>query len=131
MTQREMDAENERREKAAAMAIQKAEEMLKIKDKNGNLVEKKPVVETATDDDNVEEVLSKEIQDIVNEQTQAGWDLALSGVFLCQWTQPQETWCLGTNRRNSSHVWMCLLIRKLFEVGFDLWEFQNGTLHDN
>lgn len=65
MTQREMDAENERREKAAAMAIQKAEEMLKIKDKDGNLVEKKPVA--PKQDDGLEEVLSKEVQDIVDE----------------------------------------------------------------
>ena len=67
MTQREMDAEQERREKAAAMAIQKAEEMLTIKDKNGNLVEKKPVEPKATNDDDVEEVLSKEVQEVVDE----------------------------------------------------------------
>ena len=65
MTQREMDAEQERREKAVAMAVAKAEEMLKIKDKDGNLVEKKPVPPKA--DDGVEEVLSKDVQDIVNE----------------------------------------------------------------
>lgn len=65
MTQREIDAEQERREKAAAMAIQKAEEMFKIQDKDGNLVEKKPV-EPKSDDD-VEEVLSKDVQDIVDE----------------------------------------------------------------
>ena len=68
MTQREMDAEQERREKAAAMAIQKAEEMLKIKDKNGNLVEKKEVATVdENDSDDVEEVLSKDVQDVVNE----------------------------------------------------------------
>uniref|UniRef100_A0A7S3L5R1 Uncharacterized protein n=1 Tax=Amphora coffeiformis TaxID=265554 RepID=A0A7S3L5R1_9STRA len=65
MTQREIDAENKRREKAAAIAIQKAEEMLKIKDKDGNLVEKKPVEPKA--DDDVEEVLSNDVKLIVDE----------------------------------------------------------------
>lgn len=67
MTQREMDAENERREKAAAMAIAKAEEMMKIKDKNGNLVEKRAVETVTGDDDEIEEVLSKEVKDVVDE----------------------------------------------------------------
>ena len=65
MTQREMDAENERREKAVAMAIDKAEEMIRIQDKHGNLVEKIPVAPKA--DDDIEEVLSKEVQEVVNE----------------------------------------------------------------
>jgi hypothetical protein len=70
MTQRELDEEEVRREKAASMAIAMAEDMMKITDKDGNLVTKKPVVETAKDDDDVEEVLSKDVKDIVDECVQ-------------------------------------------------------------
>jgi tetratricopeptide (TPR) repeat protein len=46
MTQRELDKENVRREKAAKMAVAMAEDMIKIVDKDGNEVAKKEVVKT-------------------------------------------------------------------------------------
>jgi len=58
MTDRELQAEQERREKAAKMAIKMAEDMVQIRDKDGNVLVKKtePVadntVETANENDN-------------------------------------------------------------------------------
>jgi len=63
MTQRELDEEKSLREKAASMAIQMAEDMIQIKDKDGNVLAKKETpaseAETVTDcgdDGDVEEV---------------------------------------------------------------------------
>lgn len=71
MTERELQIEKEKREKAAKMALAKAEDMIQIKDKDG-----KPIVTHRSDDDDkdnketnvdVEEVLSPQIQAIVDE----------------------------------------------------------------
>jgi len=72
MTPREVQQEKERREKAAAMAVQMAEDMVQVKDKEGNILAAKqePAVETVSNDDNddIEEVYTmspeqiKEIQ---------------------------------------------------------------------
>lgn len=69
MTQREIDEEKERRAKAAALATTKAEEMIEIKDKYGNAVVTKTSGPTTTTDqaEEVQEVLSPEIQAVVDE----------------------------------------------------------------
>lgn len=56
MTQRELDREQELREKAASMAIAKAEEMIKIIGKDGKEIAKKEVVETKPKEEVTEEV---------------------------------------------------------------------------
>lgn len=59
MTERELEEEKIRREKAAKMAVAMAEDMIKIKDKDGNVLAKKehaPKVETVEDDEDIEEV---------------------------------------------------------------------------
>jgi hypothetical protein len=58
MTQRELDEEKKKREQAAAMAVQKAEDMIKVIGKDGHEVTKKEVIETAQKEDNedIEEV---------------------------------------------------------------------------
>lgn len=56
MTQRELDREQELREKAASMAIAKAEEMIKIIGKDGKEIAKKEVVETKPEEEVAEEV---------------------------------------------------------------------------
>ena len=71
MTQRELDAEEKTREKAAAMAIAKAEEMIKVQDKDGNEIKKTDPPKVETVDEDVEEVFTPatqaEIKDIVEE----------------------------------------------------------------
>lgn len=66
MTQREIDEEQKLREKAATMAIAKAEEMIRIQDKDGNEIKK---VETAKEE--IQEVFTpavdSDVQDIVSE----------------------------------------------------------------
>lgn len=73
MTEREMEEERVRREKAAAMAIDMAENMIKIQDKDGNEIKKvdgpTPVVDSV--DDDIEEIYASmpkaEIHAIVHE----------------------------------------------------------------
>jgi hypothetical protein len=73
MTEREMEEERVRREKAAAMAIDMAENMIKIQDKDGNEIKKvdvpTPSVENVNDD--IEEIYASmpkaEIDAIVHE----------------------------------------------------------------
>ena len=51
MTEREVKEQTALREKAAKMAIDKAEAMIKIQDKDGNEIKKKKSIETAKEDD--------------------------------------------------------------------------------
>jgi len=75
MTDRELQAEKERREKAAKMAIKMAEDMIQIKDKDGNVLVKKtePVAaETVQEEEPVVEEIytagtAGEIKDVVTE----------------------------------------------------------------
>jgi Flp pilus assembly protein TadD len=65
MTDRELQEEKERRERAAHMAVAMAEDMIQIKDKHGNLVTKVDPPVHAEED--VEEVLSPAMKLVVEE----------------------------------------------------------------
>jgi hypothetical protein len=73
MTERELEEERIRREKAAAMAIDKAEDMIRLTNKHGEVIKAIPKPETvpAQDDDAVEEIYASmtkdEIRTIVDE----------------------------------------------------------------
>lgn len=76
MTDRELEAEKERREKAAKMAVKMAEDMIQIKDKDGNILVKKedalPVDTAATEVTKVVEEIytscsAEQIKEIVHE----------------------------------------------------------------
>lgn len=68
MTQRELDKEKDLREKTAAMALNMAEDMIQIKDKHGNpLAKRESTISVEPMDDDVEEVLSAEIKDVLEE----------------------------------------------------------------
>lgn len=74
MTERELQVEKERRERAAKVAIKMADDMIQIKDKDGNILVKKEetvTAETTTDDDVIEEVYASmshdQIQQIIRE----------------------------------------------------------------
>jgi hypothetical protein len=73
MTERELAEEHIRREKAAAMAVDMAENMIKIQDKDGNEVKKidVPATTVETVDDDIEEIYASmpkaEIDAIVHE----------------------------------------------------------------
>lgn len=77
MTERELEEEKKRRERAADLAVAMAEDMIQIKDKDGNVLAKKTDVNVETvsnkeeEEDVVEEVYAsmtkEQIQDIVDE----------------------------------------------------------------
>ena len=71
MTQRELEAEQKKRDRAAELAVAMAEDMIKIQDKDGNLVTKVDVPEKPVVKDPIEEIYSPataaEIKDTVAE----------------------------------------------------------------
>ena len=71
MTQRELDEEKLKREKAASMAIEKAEEMIRFEEKNPNSHLMKKVAVDPKEEDDIEEIYasmtSEEIKVIVDE----------------------------------------------------------------
>lgn len=68
MTQRELEEERIRREKAAAMAVDRAEEMIKITTKSGEVVKAipKPTTTAAPEDDAVEEIYTSMTKEEIN-----------------------------------------------------------------
>mmetsp|Transcript_22509 Transcript_22509/g.62479 ORF Transcript_22509/g.62479 Transcript_22509/m.62479 type:complete len:635 (+) Transcript_22509:59-1963(+) len=68
MTQREIDAAAELRAKAVRMAEEKAESLIQIKDKDGNaVVQKQDVATKKEEEDVIEEVISPDVQEIIDE----------------------------------------------------------------
>ena len=64
-------------------------------------------------------------------QAEAGWGLALTGMWLKDWVQYQDLFYKKVNSRRSGHLWLSRLIRKLWDLQWDLWTLRNSVLHDN
>jgi len=66
---------------------------------------------------------------IDQQQSVIGWDRLVDGWLSKAWQEHQEQyWGLGRTRR-SSKWWTTELIKKLWNVAWDMWEQRNGVLH--
>jgi len=60
-----------------------------------------------------------------------GWDVVLDGWLSIEWRAQQETYWSSWRRRKSSKRWVSELIKKLWNVSWDMWDHQNGILHSS
>jgi len=64
-------------------------------------------------------------------QSLLGWDVALDGWLAVDWRLQQEDFWATWRRKKSSKRWITELIKKLWEVAWDMWEHRNGILHSS
>ncbi len=63
-------------------------------------------------------------------QAWIGWGAALDGWLTIEWRAQQEQYWLQWRRKKSSKRWVTELIKKLWNISWDMWAHRNGVLHD-
>jgi len=64
-------------------------------------------------------------------QETLGWDVLLDGWLSIEWCMQQETYWSTWQWKKSSKWWVSELIKKLWNVSWDMWEHWNGILHSS
>jgi hypothetical protein len=70
------------------------------------------------------------LQDIIMKQNECGWRNFFEGFFILDWKLAMHLHFKRARSKKSSKRWVAALIRKLWQVAWDLWEHRNGYLHD-
>jgi len=65
------------------------------------------------------------------QQSELGWDTFLEGRLSALWRQEQDEFWQRIKSRKSSKRWTSELIKKLWEVSWDLWTHRNMELHSS
>jgi hypothetical protein len=63
------------------------------------------------------------------QQDEIGWTNLLEGCMANGWTDAQELYYRSIGSRRSGLRWTVAIIKKLWDVAWDLWEQRNGFLH--
>jgi hypothetical protein len=70
------------------------------------------------------------LNDLAERQAQCGWQNFFEGLLLQEWRVEVHAHLSQIKSKRSSKRWTSALIRKLWQVAWDLWEHHNGYLHD-
>jgi hypothetical protein len=71
------------------------------------------------------------LQTIIDRQSKFGWNNFFEGLILKDWRTEMTRNLSKLKLAKSSRRWAVALIRKMWQVAWDLWEHRNGYLHDN
>jgi len=67
----------------------------------------------------------------LKDQEILGWDLFLDGWLARSWHMHQEGLWHSTRSCRSSKRWVAELIKKIWNVSWDMWAHRNGILHNS
>ena len=70
------------------------------------------------------------INDIVRQQDRVGWRAFFEGAVLQSWAAKQQEYYTWLKRKNTGKRWIVMLIKKLWEISWNMWEQQNGELQN-
>ncbi len=70
------------------------------------------------------------VNELVTNQDTIGWKNFLEGCVLQAWAAKQQEYYDWLQRRNTGKRWVTTLIKKLWEISWNMWEQRNGELHD-
>ena len=62
-------------------------------------------------------------------QSRVGWQLLLEGRQVLEWEAVQQRYFEFEESRKTGRRWAVALIKKLWEVAWDLWEYRNSIVH--
>jgi hypothetical protein len=69
------------------------------------------------------------INDVVAQQTKLGWRNFFEGMLSSDWQIAQQSYLSQIGSRRSSKRWVTSIIKKLWQIAWDIWEHRNGYLH--
>jgi hypothetical protein len=70
------------------------------------------------------------IQEVLTKQYKCGWRNFFEGFIVNEWRTAQDQFYSRIRSRHSSKRWLSALIRKMWQIAWDLWEHRNGYLHN-
>jgi hypothetical protein len=68
------------------------------------------------------------VNDLVKAQSTIGWRSFLEGGVLKEWEAKQSEYYVWLKRRNTGRRWTITLIKKLWEISWDMWQHRNAEL---
>lgn len=68
-------------------------------------------------------------QSAFQNQDQFGWQAFLDGFLVSQWASAMDQYLRSIQSKVTIRRWMTAIIRKLWEISWDLWEQRNDYLH--
>ena len=69
-----------------------------------------------------------DVDDLVKKQDLVGWWSFLEGCILHEWAAKQQAYYDWLQRKNTGKRWTTTLIKKLWEVIWDMWQQRNDEL---
>ncbi len=72
---------------------------------------------------------SWDLSDLVEQQEVIGWRNFFEGWMSSAWEEAQHQHYVFIKSRHTGKRWAISLIKKLWQVAWDLWEHRNGILH--
>ena len=70
------------------------------------------------------------VNDLICDQDQVGWGTFMEGGIVQNWAAKQQEYYTWLQKRNTGKRWTTLLIKKLWEISWDMWEQRNGELQN-
>jgi hypothetical protein len=70
------------------------------------------------------------VNDLITKQSTLGWRNFLEGGVLQEWAAKQQAYYNWLNRKNTGRRWITTLIKKLWEISWNMWEQRNGELRN-
>lgn len=72
---------------------------------------------------------SLEFDNIFAKQNQIGWKNFMFGFMAKEWSQAQQSYYESIASRRTGKRWVSALIRKLWDIAWDLWDHRNTQIH--
>jgi hypothetical protein len=69
--------------------------------------------------------------DLIQSQQDIGWNEVFVGGFSLKWAEFQQEYLSRNRSRCSGRRWLIALIKKLWDVSWDLWAHRNGVAHNH
>ncbi len=68
---------------------------------------------------------------VLGSQNTIGWTRFLEGWISHEWTKAQQAYYTSIKSLRTGKRWAIALIKKLWDIAWDLWEHRNGILHES
>jgi hypothetical protein len=70
------------------------------------------------------------LREAIDQQKSMGWNLMLEGLMAAEWELVQQAYYMFIMSRRTGKHWLVSIIKKLWQVAWDLWDHQNKVLHE-
>jgi hypothetical protein len=71
------------------------------------------------------------LRKLIDDQDKVGWQALLEGMPVAGWAEVQQNYLAWRKMRRTGKRWLSSVIKKMWDVAWDLWDHRNGVLHDS